>query len=404
MERGRHDLQHRKSMKIIQLFKIYWPDNGGGIAKVMEQIAEGFPTWDQEIIVCQDSRKKKRTDDRYKSIAVHRCSQIFNLMSTPVSLQYLWDMRKRTKDSDIVIYHFPYPMVDLAVLLGMYSGRLVVWWHCGFEKYQKLGFFYRPLVRNTLKKADRILVSSQGNIENSDILKCYQKKCRVIPYCVSNECLQRGLAYVTNDNEKKDKKSQICILFVGRLVWYKGCDVLLKAFARMRRNDCRLVLVGGGPLERKLKALAASFMLNNVVFTGMISEEEKLCWLEQCDFLVLPSISKAEAFAVVQLEAMAFGKPVINTALKSGVPYVSVDGVTGITVKPGSVSELTAAMERLASDERLRRKYGANAFRMVQEKYTQDLMVKRHRRLFQKLAGAQKTENRIVSEKNTKLI
>ena len=104
-------------MKITQLFKIYWPDNGGGIAKVMESIAEGFSDCEQEIIVCQDSRRKKSISDTYQGVPVRRCRQLFDLLSTPVSLQFLYDIRKRTKDSDIVIYHFPYPMIDLAVLL-----------------------------------------------------------------------------------------------------------------------------------------------------------------------------------------------------------------------------------------------------------------------------------------------
>ena len=125
--------------------------------------------------------------------------------------------------------------------------------------------------------------------------------------------------------------------------------------------------------------------LKNVVFTGMVSEEEKMRQIEACDFLVLPSISKAEAFAVVQLEAMAFGKPVINTALKSGVPYVSIDGVTGKTVKPGRIRELAAAMEELAGNAQLRKAYGENALRLVQKEYTQELMVKRHRKVFEKL-------------------
>lgn len=378
-------------MKLTQLFKIYWPDNGGGIASVMESIADGFQDWEQEIIVCQDSRKKKRSDDKYHGIAVHRCRQLFEVVSTPVSLQFLRDVKKRTRDSDVVIYHFPYPMADLAVLLGMYSGRLVVWWHCGFEKYKKLAFLYLPLVRHTLKKADRILVSSRGNLEHSDLLRKYQKKCRIIPFCISDEYIRKGQAHAKQFYGSRQRaapgKSRVTILFIGRLVWYKGCDVLLKAFARMRCKHCRLVLVGGGPLEQELKSLSASLKLKNVEFAGIVTEDEKLRRIEECDFLVLPSISRAEAFAVVQLEAMAFGKPVINTRLKSGVPYVSKNGITGKTVRPGSVRELAAAMDSMASDEKMRREYGMNALRLVQEEYTQEQMVDRHRRIFQELAG-----------------
>lgn len=389
-----------KIMKITQLFKIYWPDNGGGIAKVMEDIADGFRDCEQEILVCQDSRKKKSADDTYKGIAVHRCRQLFELASTPVSLQFLWDVRKRTRDSDLVIYHFPYPMADLAVLLGLYSGRLIVWWHCGFEKYPGLAFLYLPLVRHTLKKADRIIVSSKENIRYSKLLRQYCKKCKVVPFCVSNAYLQRGSDYAAGQMQQNLEKTgrpeqealsgkvqnqTIRILFIGRLVWYKGCDVLLKAFAQLRHPDCSLVLVGSGPLEQELKNLAAALKLDRVEFTGIVSEEEKIRRIEACDFLVLPSISKAEAFAVVQLEAMTFGKPVINTALQSGVPDVSIDGVTGITVKPGSVRELAQAMDRLSCDDRLRKRYGKNALLRVQKRYTQQIMVERYKKIFQQL-------------------
>jgi Glycosyltransferase len=383
-------------MKITQIFKIYWPDNGGGIAKVMESIAEGCKDWEQEIIVCQDSWKKKSAFDSCNGVFVRRCRQLFEIVSTPVSMQFLWDVWRRTKDADIVLYHFPYPMADLAVLLGMYSGRLVVWWHCGFEKYEKLACLYLPLVRHTLRKADCILVSSRGNIDHSDLLRQFRKKCRVIPFCVSEECLQRGQAHRSREELRQQtdkKKLPIRILFIGRLVWYKGCDVLLRAFARMKTKDCRLVLVGSGPLEQDLKRLAASLGLRYVRFAGMVSEEEKMRQLETCDFFVLPSVSKAEAFAVVQLEAMAFGKPVINTRLNSGVPYVSVDGVTGKTVKPGSVRELAQAMDELAADGKLRREYGANALRIVQEEYTQEKMTQRYRKVFGELLKRSRQES-----------
>ena len=373
-----------KTMKITQIFKIYWPDNGGGIAKVMESIAEAFAGCRQEMIVCQSDRHKRSRDDRYQGIPVHRCRQLFTCVSTPVSLEFLLEVKRRTADSDVVIYHFPYPMADLAVLLGMYSGKLIVWWHCGFEKYRKLAPLYGMLVRHTLKKADQILVSSRGNLKHCALLRQYQYKCRVIPFCVSDECLQRGMEYTA---KPQDANGRITILFIGRLVWYKGCDVLLKAFAKMqaRTADCRLVLVGSGPMEKELKRLAVSLGLAHVIFAGMVSEEEKIKWLERCDFFVLPSVSKAEAFAVVQIEAMAFGKPVINTRLPSGVPYVSLDGVTGKTVRPGSVRELAAAMQELAENDSLRERFGENARKRVQKKYTQRVMTEKYRQLFAQL-------------------
>lgn len=380
-------------MKIIQLFKIFLPDNGGGIANVMESIVDVLPECEHQVVVCQSSRRKKGADDRYRGIAVRRSRQMFEIASTPVSLQFLRDVKEKTKDADFVICHFPYPMADLAILLGLYSGRLVVWWHCGFDQYTGLAPFYRVLAKHTLKKADQILVSSKGNLAGSELLWKYRKKCRIVPFCVSDEYLRRGqeLAAAAKKREVSPEKNggsqgsteeRIRILFIGRLVWYKGCDVLLRAFATMKHKKCRLILVGSGPLERELKCLADSLRLSQVEFMGRVSEKEKRKQLERCDFLVLPSISKAEAFAIVQLEAMAFGKPVINTALQSGVPYVSIHGQTGITVKPGSVGQLAKAMDQLAGDQALRSKYGNQAQRRVQRYFTKQAMAEKYRQLF----------------------
>lgn len=206
-------------MKITQLFKIYWPDNGGGIAKVMESIALAFTDCAQEMIVCQNDRQKKSADEIWQGVPVHRCRQMFEIMSTPFSIQFLSEVKKRTKRSDIVIYHFPYPMVDLAVLLGLYSGRLVVWWHCGFEKYKKAAPFYFPLVLHTLKKADKILVSSKGNMKNSRLLQRFQHKCVIIPYCVSDEWLLQGKRHT----ERFWKRMRCRIQSPGRKNGYGFC-------------------------------------------------------------------------------------------------------------------------------------------------------------------------------------
>jgi glycosyltransferase involved in cell wall biosynthesis len=85
---------------------------------------------------------------------------------------------------------------------------------------------------------------------------------------------------------------------------------------------------------------------------------------------VLPSVTRAEAFGFVQLEAMAHGKPVISTALCSGVPWVNQDGVTGFVVPPGNADTLRAAIQQLIVDTALRRRLGTAGRQRVQEEFT----------------------------------
>ena len=100
---------------------------------------------------------------------------------------------------------------------------------------------------------------------------------------------------------------------------------------------------------------------------------------------MLPSISNAEGFAIVQLEAMAYGKPVINTRLVSGVPEVCPDGIAGITVTPGDEKELFEAMRTLGEGESLRRQYGINCINLIRQKYTTSVLVNNYKRLFDEL-------------------
>jgi len=227
-----------------------------------------------------------------------------------------------------------------------------------------------------------IIVSANGIIEGSSYLGPYKEKCRIIPFAVNPEVDRKGKEYLETLPLRRIDEEQITrFLFVGRLVYYKGVDVLLRAFTKV--ENAKLHIVGSGELENQLKNFVYSNnMSDKVSFKGNISDQELEREFEDCDVFVLPSVMKSEAFGLVQQEAMAYGKPVINTKLKSGVPEVSVDGETGITVEPGNVDGLAKAMQELIDNPVKRLQLGKAARKKVDEQYTMEVMLERIRKVY----------------------
>lgn len=163
------------------------------------------------------------------------------------------------------------------------------------------------------------------------------------------------------------------LLFVGRLCYYKGVEYLIEAMAHV---DANLVIIGDGELRSELEERTVELSIaHRVFFLGRCSDDELRVWYRLCDLFVLPSVEPSEAFALVQVEAMAAGKPVINTNLPSGVPFVSLHGKTGLTVEPRNSSQLADAINRILSDEDLAREFSINARERVLELFTVDRML-----------------------------
>jgi len=164
-------------------------------------------------------------------------------------------------------------------------------------------------------------------------------------------------------------------LFLGRLVAYKGVDVLIKAASPL---NIHVVVAGDGPMRSSWMAEASQRKDRATFeFPGAPSDDDVKAWMHAADVLVLPSITRAEAFGVVQLEAMASGTPVISTNVPSGVPWVNRDGETGLVVPPGDVFALRCALETLMADAPLRCRLGAAGAARVRSEFTLDRMADR---------------------------
>lgn len=378
-------------MRILQVNKFYFPDIGG-IETVVQNIAEGLNSRAEvEVLVCQPKRGKG-VSEVINDVFVTRSGSMGTYFSMPLSLSFITDFKRKSKKADIVHIHMPFPLADLACLMSGYSGKVVLSWHSDIVKQKKLMHLYKPLMEKLLRRADCVVVATEGHISGSAYLKAYKDKCRVIPYGIDvekYESVEPQPVLESRLGSKQNKK----VLFAGRLVYYKGVEVLINAFEKI--YGCELFIAGTGHLENDLKQQVQTLgIADKVHFLGRISDDEMMQAFADCDFFVLPSVANSEAFGIVQMEAMVYGKPVINTNLPTGVPHVSIHGQTGITVPVNDAETLAQAIQKLADDDELRRNMGENAYKRVRKVFGMENMINGLYSLYEEL-----TENKQEAEK-----
>jgi len=222
---------------------------------------------------------------------------------------------------------------------------------------------------------------SPSRLEHSPVLQRFRDKCHVIPHGIPFELYDEVNSAQVDEIRSFYRKP--IILAVGRLVYYKGFDYLIRA---MRNIDAHLLLIGEGPLHRELlEQVMVSGVQEKVTLLGNVSDLRP--YYHACDVFALPSIAVSEAFGIVQLEAMACGKPVVNTQLPSGVPWVSQNGLTGITVPPADSDALAEAVSLLLSQPELAQRYGRSARRRVEQEFATERMLARTLGLYSRVLG-----------------
>ena len=355
--------------KVLMMSKYYKPVIGG-VERVIENYVAGLKDkYELEMLVCRPKGKGKT--EIIDDCLVTKATTYGIFRSVPISFDYLLKAKK-VQNFDIVHVHMPFPLAVIALLLRNYKGKIIISWHSEIVRQKFSGFFYRPIRNILVNRADKILIGSKSLINNSKILQKNKHKCVCVPYAIQDSFVENKI----NDIEAKNKNSGTKeILFIGRLVHYKGCDVLLDAFKDIDRN-AYLTIVGDGPLKKELSdKIRDAGMQDRVVIKDRVSDSELKKILNNSHIFVLPSVTPNETYGLVQLEAMTYGLPVINTLLPTGVPEVSIDGVTGITVPPKDVVALKRALQTLIDNDDLRIEYGINARKRIEQEYRMNHMI-----------------------------
>jgi glycosyltransferase involved in cell wall biosynthesis len=373
-------------MNLLTLGK-YYPPYRGGIETLTRLWCEGFAARGARVrcVVAHDAPRTVR--ETLHHVEVIRCARFGAALSTPIAPGYLIASRGSW---DLIHAHFPNPLADLALLLAARRAPLVLTYHSDIVRQAGLMRLYQPLLAWLLHRATRIVVATPPQLQHSAALAPHRAKCEVIPFGLD---LRRYQAAPAPPPEvvaaRAATRGKPILLNVGRLVGYKGQRHLIEALPRL---DAVAWIVGTGPLREELAALASTLgVADRVTFWGDVDDALLPALMHACDVFVLPSITPNEAFGLVQVEAMACGKPVVSCQLDSGVPFVNQHAHTGLVVPPQDSVALAEAVQRLLSDPSLAARLGRAAAARAAQEFALDVMVTRYWNLLQGVREAGRT-------------
>lgn len=374
-------------MKVVQTSKAYWPVIGG-IETTITNLSEGLirKGIEVEVLVCRQERSFRMRNESVHGVPTRYAPSWGFVSSLPISPTY--GKLLAGMSGDILHIHEPFPLASLSVLMSgsvfRNFSRIVVSWHSDIIRQQWVLSMYRPLIHKFLRMVDSIVVSTPHLIESSEFLPNYRDRCEVIPLGVNLQWAAEQQSRRQRVAEVRQQFGTPLLLFVGRLVYYKGLEILLDAMSLVA--NARLLIVGAGPLDSSLRKQIADRRLGDrVTILPPVAEQELHAYYEACDVFVLPSTEKSETYGLVQIEAMASGKPVISTRLNTGVTFVNLDGVTGLSVPPRDSQALADAIETLINDPGLRQSLGSKGRERAFREFSAEAMVDKMSTLYERL-------------------
>jgi rhamnosyl/mannosyltransferase len=359
-------------VKIVHVYKDYFPPVRGGIEQTIhtaavEQVRRGHDV----TVLVSASGQQRSYEERLDGVRVVRVGEWGRAFSSPLCPGFPAALAGIS--ADVWHLHFPNPLGEVSWLLRRPPGALVITYHSDIVRQRLVMPIYGPLVHRLLERADAVLPTSDRYVERSAYLRAVRGKCRVVPSGIDLTPFGPLDHASPRAVELRERLGGPFVLFVGRLRYYKGVDVLLRAMTQVRG---RAVIVGDGPMRDSLQALHRELELGERVrFLGSIDDAGLHRHLEAADVGVLPSTHPSEALGLSLVEYMASGMPAVCTELGTGTTFVNRHGETGLVVPPGDPRALAGAIQRLLDDEALRRRLGAAGRERAYRLFSREAMV-----------------------------
>ena len=368
-------------MKILHVGKYYWPEKGG-IENHLKILCEGLAAKGVSVRAVVSNTKNSLLREKINGVEIVRLPKAFSAFNQPIFSGLREEIGNY--NPDMIHLHLPNPLA--ALKLYQTQKPIVITYHSDIvgKPAMKLIEFSTGQI---LKKARAVIATSENYVSGSKLLKKFKDKIKVIPLSVELKKMKPAkISEIKKMKQRLGIKNEFVILFVGRLIPYKGLQFLIEALPLLK-GDFKLIIGGLGPLESKMRELAKSLSVQDkIIFFGEVNENYYSNLFSSADIFVLPSHLKSEAFGIVQMEAMAHGKPVVSCNISgSGVPWVNKSGVSGIVVEPENPSELAGAIQKLMDNPQLRKKLGAGGRARAEELFDSKKMVRSVLRVYEEV-------------------
>ncbi|WP_279636017.1 glycosyltransferase [Corallococcus terminator] len=322
-------------------------------------------------------------------VRVVRLGRLASVARMDVMPELPWALRRALgRGVDVVHLHVPNPSMVLALDAVPRLPAVVVTHQSDIIRQKVAGALFRPFEWMLYARAARLLATSDAYVRGSSLLSTFKQKVRVLPLGIELE------PYLHPSAEAREAQARWTAeaaggplwLMVGRLVYYKGLFTALEALVHA---PGRLVVVGEGPLAAEGRERARALGIEErVTWAGYLSPEALAGAFRAATALWFPSNARSEAYGLSQVEALASGLPVINTAIPdSGVAWVSVHERTGLTVPVGDARALAAAARRLVEEPGLRERLGQGARERARAEFAHDVMAARSLELYAEALG-----------------